>query len=101
MKTITITSIARSDIAGTAEFISRDAPTHALRFLDAVERSFAEIQSFPLIGREATFESEAQVRFWYVKDFPNYLIFYSVRSDEIRIVRVIHSSRDYQTSFTT
>ncbi|MCO6510202.1 MAG: type II toxin-antitoxin system RelE/ParE family toxin, partial [Aridibacter famidurans] len=66
----------------------------------SLERSLLEIQTFPYIGREAEFETDLPVRFWFVKHFPNYLIFYPVSQVEVRIARVIHSARDYPSSFT-
>ncbi|MCO6511884.1 MAG: type II toxin-antitoxin system RelE/ParE family toxin, partial [Aridibacter famidurans] len=76
MKRITITSIARADAAEAAEYIAGESPDGALRFLESLERSLLEIQTFPYIGREAEFETDLPVRFWFVKHFPNYLIFY-------------------------
>jgi toxin ParE1/3/4 len=95
------TSLARKDIIESAEFIARDNIDAAVRFLDAVEITLEMIKATPAIGRKKEIGGEHNLRMWFVKDFPKHLVFYTASKSEIRIVRIIHSSRDYRKEFPT
>jgi toxin ParE1/3/4 len=69
----------------------------ATRFVTAITDEFALFARFPFIGK--SFESTKPAN---VRSFPvsNYLIFYSTRPNEIRVLRIIHASRDVWAVFT-
>lgn len=96
---IFVTSLARRDIIEAASFLAQDSLEVGLRFFDATESSFELLSSSPKIGRVLTISGE-EVRMWFVKGFPRYLIFYTEKSAEVKIVRVIHSARDYNRVLT-
>jgi len=76
-------------------------PATADRFLQAAERTFADLAAMPSLGtpdkvRQGRF---AGVRLWRVRGFGNYLIFYLPLADGVQIERVIHAAQDYQRIF--
>lgn len=92
---VKITRPARKDILESAQFIADENPKAALRFLEAVDKSIEQIRKTPGIGAPKVIGGK-DVRMWIVKGFQKHLIFYTARTDEITIIRVIHSSKDYK-----
>lgn len=87
------------DLIEYAEYLSKNSLDTALRFLDAAENTFIFVAKNPEIGALCRFSS-AQVelvRFWPVKGFDKYLIFYQPLSDGIEVVRLLHGARDLET----
>jgi len=76
--------------------VEQDAPDAAFRFMEAVEASVEQLLSMPYMVRP---ESSA-IRpwrgcgFWPVKDFDEFLIFYVVADDTLRVIRILHGKRD-------
>ena len=73
--------------------------THVtMHFLDAVRRSLQILSRWPEIGpRYKSNRSElAGMRFWPVRGYSNYLLFYrvSARPAGLHVVRVLHGARD-------
>ncbi len=90
---------ALSDLVGTAEYISEDNIEAADRFFDAFEAALELIRKNPRIGAVRLFEDRLVVRLWPIKGFEKCLIFYTESVDEVIVLRVIHSARDYQRFF--
>ena len=76
--------------------VERDAPEAAFRFMEAVEASVEQLLSMPYIGapRELRNLSLDGLRFWPVKDFDEFLIFYVVDGETVRVIRILHGKRD-------
>lgn len=89
---------ALNDLEHYALYIGRDNPEAAFRFLEAAERTFAVIGTTPFIGPATRFRDKRLrgLRSWRVAGFANYLIFYQVDADCIRIVRVIHGAMNLE-----
>lgn len=83
------------DIVEIATYIGTDAPSVADRFYDAVENTLKTLCTVPKIGSQRLSKDGKEFRIWFVTDFPNILILYKEYPDEIEILRVIHSARDY------
>jgi len=73
--------------------VAEDNPDAAERFLVAAQESFELIRCHPRIGRLRSF-SITGVRSWVIPDFQNYLVFYLPTGTEVRILAVLHGSRD-------
>lgn len=84
------------DLIEAADYLVQDSLETALRFLDAAESTFAFVAKNPEIGALCKFQAvQAQsVRFWPIKGFEKYLMFYAASKDGIDVVRVIHGARD-------
>jgi toxin ParE1/3/4 len=86
------------DIADIHLFIAVENPNAAERFLAALRLSFRTLAQWPEIGpRYQSNRAELSgMRFWPVRRFPNYLIFYRVvgMPRRLHIIRVLHGARD-------
>jgi toxin ParE1/3/4 len=89
---------ALQDIADIHMFIAVENPEAAERFLAALRLSFRTPAQWPQIGpRYQSNRAELTgLRFWPVRRFTNYLIFYRVmeKPGRLHIVRVLHGARD-------
>lgn len=91
---------ALSDLVESAEFLAHDDIEVADRFFDAFEATVEQIRRTPKIGGVRSFQNRVDVRMWFIRGFEKHLIFYTESPDEIAILRVIHSARDYTRFFT-
>jgi toxin ParE1/3/4 len=89
---------AFNDIADIHFSIAVENPGTAERFLGAIQSSFRLLGQWPEIGpRYQSNRAElAGLRFWPVRRFSNYLIFYRITSTpkQLHVVRVLHGARD-------
>ena len=85
---------ARRDIVEQADFIGRDNPEAAERFLEAVERAERLLGDMPDMGAPRSFPGLSGIRMWRVRGFERHLIFYRVLDDGVEVLRVLHASRD-------
>lgn len=90
---------ARADLDNIWFYIASESRTEgrATRIVASITDKFALLARFPFIGK--SFES---AKLSNIRSFPvgNYVIFYSTRPNEIRILRIIHGSRDAWAVFT-
>ena len=79
-------------------FIAMSNPAAADRFLDALLLSFRTLAQWPEVGpRYQSNRAElSEMRFWPVRRFTNYLIFYRMtgRLRRLHIIRVLHGARE-------
>lgn len=89
---------ARDDLDAIWLYIARESGSQAMatRAVSSVTDKFGFFARFPYIGK--TLESVTHPN---VHTFPvnNYMIFYSVKPGEIRILRIIHTSRNAPAVF--
>jgi toxin ParE1/3/4 len=93
---IHILESARQDVRGIFEYIGQDSPDSARRFNFEFKATLKTILQVPEIGRlrQSHHPDLKEIRFFPVKGFDKYLIFYRLVHDGIEIFRVLHSSRD-------
>jgi toxin ParE1/3/4 len=89
---------ARADLTGIWLYIAQESGSTNIttRAVGSIADKFGLFSKFPNIGRSLESELRPGVRTFPVN---NYMIFYSVRPGEIRILRIIHASRDAQAVF--
>ena len=87
------------DLVETAEYLAQDDVEVADRFFDAFEATLQNIRNTPRIGSIRRFQNKVDVRMWFVHGFEKSLIFYTENAEEIVILRIIHSARDYTRFF--
>jgi toxin ParE1/3/4 len=89
---------ARADLDEVWFYIANESGSEerATRIVAAITDKFALFARFPFIGK--SFESVNRPN---IRSFPvgSYVIFYSTRPAEIRILRIIHASRDAWAAF--
>ncbi len=89
---------ARSDLDAIWLYIAQESGSQVLatRVIDSITGKFGLFTRFPHIGKSLDSDLRPNVRTFPVN---NHLIFYTVRPGEIRILRVIHASRDAYAVF--
>jgi toxin ParE1/3/4 len=70
----------------------------ARRFREAVESSFHLLAENPLIGASRRFANPRydDIRFWPIRDFREYLVFYRPLPNGVQVERVLHARMDYR-----
>lgn len=68
-----------------------------------MEASIEQLLIMPYIGAARELRNPALVglRFWPVKDFAEFLIFYVVVGDTVRVIRILHGKRDLERILKT
>lgn len=94
-------SHAAWDLKEHVEYLAGRELDVALRFVDAVELAYQRISENPETGFIFGFESIRlrDVRVLIVPEFPNHLVFFRKQADEVRVLRVLHASRDITREF--
>ena len=100
MRSIRLRPKAEEDIDSHFEFLAASKLQAADRFLDSVRETLAFIASMtdPGIVWESDDPSLAGMRFWKVTGFPHHLLFFRATSDDIDVVRLLHSARDLDSA---
>ena len=101
MPLLTQESLAAWDLRDHLEYLMDRDTNIAMRFVDAVEIAYQKIKDHPETGFLWGFESESlqSVRAYLVPGFPNHVIFFRKNADEVRVLRVLHASRDVTREF--
>jgi toxin ParE1/3/4 len=82
---------AREDLDDIFDYIVKDNPTAAVRFVGKLKETLRRIAGFPSLGIIRDDLAPG------VRCFPvgNYLIFYRSRDVGVEVISVLHGSRDY------
>lgn len=89
---IHIAPAARTDIDSIWLYVAQSSnPETATTLIEALARKFSLFARFPEIGRPLNAGQTQNVRTFAVD---RYMIFYRHTAHEIRILRVVHTSRD-------
>lgn len=96
MPNIQITPAAEDDLINLWVYIARDNREAADRVYQAAEQTFSTLASMPSIGtlyppKRARLEG---IRFFPIKQFRNYIIYYRATTDGIEIIRILHAHMD-------
>ncbi len=87
---------AERDLADQVEYIARERPAAARRYLLALKNSFKRLVENPEVGALHTFGNPKLrgLRMWPVPGFPKFLIFYRVTKGRVEVIRILHGARD-------
>ncbi len=95
-KSVILRQQAEQDVDDVISYyLSQTAGQAALGFIDAIERAYDHLASYPESGapRHAHELNIPGIRFWPIQSYP-YLIFYMDRADYVDVWRVLHAERD-------
>jgi plasmid stabilization system protein ParE len=87
------------DIAEIALYLLEEAgESTAVRFIDGVELTLKELALARRRGIPKLFSDPAlaEIRSWWVKGFPNHIIYYVPIPDGINVFAIWHGSRDVE-----
>ena len=90
----TYSPLAREDIDSLAAHIAEDNPRAARGFQRAVRDSINLLLRFPELAAVYPHPNHQRLRAKLVNGFHRYVIFYTVESYGIHLVRLLHTSRD-------
>jgi toxin ParE1/3/4 len=95
MSSCRYSSDANYDLEEIAVYLSNLNPVAASRFLDALEETCELLAGHPKLGRLRPELADG------LRSFPigNYLVFYTVASDGIDVVRIIYGGRNLPAIF--
>jgi toxin ParE1/3/4 len=96
---VLIRARARRDILDIAGYLEEQGGEDlAQRFLVAIRDTFETLAAYPRAGVQCEFSSLAlkRVRRWPVKDFENWLVFYTPKRNGVAILHLIHGARDVE-----
>lgn len=81
--------------------IALDDEDSAQNFLDSCDKTFAFLAENRFAGATREFGNSLikDVRMWRVKGFEKYLIFYQPLTNGVKILHVVHSSKNYHLLF--
>lgn len=85
---------AATDLQSIFDFIASDSPRAAAHFVEEMDHAIARLASFPKLGvipRDARLRAKG----YRVLVVGEYLVFYVIRENTLRIRRVIHGARRY------
>ena len=93
MPNIFITPAAENDLINIWIYIARDNPKAADRTFQAAEETFELLAEMPSIGVSywTTHPKLKDLKFFPVKKFSNYIVYYRELTEGIEIVRVLHA----------
>jgi len=85
------------DIEEAFVYIAENDLDKAVYFLVAIEETIETIAQNPFIGSVRQFQNTKlkNLRMWRVKKDENYLIFYMVEKETIKIIRFLNAKRDF------
>ena len=92
---------AADDAEAIADYIGKQSPEAAIRFLLKAESILAFLAENPDLGGRfpLTVPELAAMRVWRVDGFPNHLIFYIRHPAAIEIVRILPGAMDIEAQF--
>lgn len=80
-------------------FVKQPSPRTAQRFLEAVDKTLQVLAQNPLVASAWDSPNPAlhETRFWSVKGFPKYIVFFRIcHGHVVEVMRVLHSARDLE-----
>ncbi|CAN5672683.1 hypothetical protein BH20ACI4_BH20ACI4_21090 [soil metagenome] len=89
------------DIEEAFVYIAEENLDKGVYFLVAVEETLEMLAEQPFIGSQRKFQNKKleNMRMWRVKRFENFLIFYTIEENIIKVFRLINAKRDFNLLF--
>lgn len=86
---VSLTTPAKADLVEVGDWIAKDSPANALRFVDKLSEACVDLGALP--ERYPIHEPSGVRR----RPIGAYLILYRV-TDDVQILRIIHAARDWE-----
>ena len=91
-----VSPLAQADLDEIWDYVARDSPAAADRLVAAFQEKFLLLAKQPLLGQTRE-ELRPGIRSFVVG---KYVVYYQLVDDRIRVVRVLHGSRDIGALFS-
>jgi plasmid stabilization system protein ParE len=89
-----LTRLALDDIDEVWNYIARDNQDAANRVESAIFSALSSLARHPLIGSKRSELTHLPVRFWPVREFPNFIVVYRPDTRPLEIIAVLHGKRE-------
>jgi toxin ParE1/3/4 len=86
--------VAQEDLISIVEYIQMDDPSAALAFLDEVDQTISNLETFPYMGSIPKDMRLMHINY-RILIIGNYLVFYVVLDETIEIRRILHGIRQF------
>ena len=96
MTAIRWTRRAHRHLQAVWEYVAADNPTTAEELVQQIWDSIAILATHPLLGRVGRIEGSREL---VVPGTP-YIVGYDLRNDSVRILAIVHSSRNWPIAFS-
>lgn len=94
MHNIVYSQLAEEDLFVLFEIISQDKPTVAVEYITKLEKQIELLQSNPMLGLEC--KNKNINKNCRILIYEDYLIFYTLKNNNITIIRILNSKINYQ-----
>jgi len=84
------------DVQDIVRYLRRRNPAAAVRFVESFKSAVDLLWEMPHLGRSRADLGAPDTRSWRVSGFRNYVLFYEILPDRLRLLRVLHGYRDLQ-----
>ena len=91
MTSVHYSTLATADLYENAEYIARDKPDAAYRWVETVESTCEILANNPELGEERKTRGHGPCRSFVSG---NYVIFYRSTTDGVEIIRIVRGERD-------
>lgn len=85
--------VAEDDLISILDWIAKDSPSRATKFINKLEERIGMLELFPLLGRIPR-NLKLREYGYRVLVVEAYLVFYIIRKKTVEVHRVIRASRD-------
>ena len=90
---VVFTASAKADLTAIGDYIAERDPQRAFSFIEELEAQANSVsfmpRSYPVVGR---YKNQGVRR----QSYGNYLIFYRIERESIRVLRILHGAMDYE-----
>ncbi len=93
---VEISAAAKTDLRTIGDWIAQENPARAISFIDELFLECLSLSNFPQKYPEYKTTELGSLR---RKSYGNYLIFYTVLSDQVVVTRILHGAQDYSDLF--
>jgi toxin ParE1/3/4 len=102
IRTVVVHESARADVCRVFAYLSAFSVESANDVFDAIEAAFQFLAETPGAGPICGYSEPdlADLRFWPVKKFRNYIVIYRPLPNGVEIARVIHAATDIGRAFS-
>jgi toxin ParE1/3/4 len=101
-RTVVFLKKAEEDLDSITDYIASDNLRVARAFRDSIRETCALLLGMPGLGIFRSFGNPkfSDMRFWPLKGFEKYLIFYRITEQHLEVIRVLHGARDLSALFS-
>ncbi len=101
-RTVVFLKKAEEDIMEITDYIASDSVRAARAFRDSIRHTCSVLTGMPGLGVFSSFGNPklSDMRFWPLKGFEKYLIFYRMTEEHLEVFLLLHGARKLSSIFS-